>query len=572
MSAPPTPDPSLPPGLLTTWLEQSHDLLALVDRAGRLRWANTAFRQATGSADGAWFGVLAPADFEGGLAHAALAAAAADAPLPEAEFALRTVHGAALWVRARVAPLGEERLWTLQDITATRALAAQTQRLSELLELAQEFGRLGVWEREIPSGKGRWDRHVFGFWGIEENEATPDHAYAKSRVHPADQNDYYLESTRQAGRYAKHYRVLHADGSLRWIHSQWEVKNSPQGVPVRTIGIMMDDTIVHDLARSRDAAAAELRLVTRLADIVIWRHDFKTERIHYDDHAFQVLGIPYRPDGLGIDEARAPTHPDDVAKLAASSAHALATGEPIDVEVRHRRADGVWRYIMVRRVIERGPDGEPLGFVGILLDVTERHQALAAPACGERTLGADRAPCRHRHLAHGCRRRADLGCPDVGAARPGATRAGRALDRQERLALVHPDDRARVIDASPDRIDAAGSSAYEFRVRWPDGSYRWLASRSAPLIEPDGGSTRRVGVNWDITESKNADLARQQALLAERESQAKSRFLSRMSHELRTPLNAVLGFAQLLQLETRDVLDQRQRARLDHIRTAASTC
>jgi signal transduction histidine kinase len=46
---------------------------------------------------------------------------------------------------------------------------------------------------------------------------------------------------------------------------------------------------------------------------------------------------------------------------------------------------------------------------------------------------------------------------------------------------------------------------------------------------------RRVGVNWDITEAKNAEIARQQALLAERESQAKSQFLSRMSHELRTP-------------------------------------
>ena len=54
-------------------------------------------------------------------------------------------------------------------------------------------------------------------------------------------------------------------------------------------------------------------------------------------------------------------------------------------------------------------------------------------------------------------------------------------------------------------------------------------------------------MNWDITEGKSAGLARQQALLAERESRAKLQFLSRMSHELRTPLNAVLGFTQLLQ-------------------------
>jgi signal transduction histidine kinase len=37
---------------------------------------------------------------------------------------------------------------------------------------------------------------------------------------------------------------------------------------------------------------------------------------------------------------------------------------------------------------------------------------------------------------------------------------------------------------------------------------------------------------------------------AERANLAKSRFLSSMSHELRTPMNAVLGFAQLMQMDT----------------------
>ena len=47
-------------------------------------------------------------------------------------------------------------------------------------------------------------------------------------------------------------------------------------------------------------------------------------------------------------------------------------------------------------------------------------------------------------------------------------------------------------------------------------------------------------------------------MLAEREIQAKSQFLSRMSHELRTPLNAVLGFTQLLQIEARQSADSRR--------------
>lgn len=51
--------------------------------------------------------------------------------------------------------------------------------------------------------------------------------------------------------------------------------------------------------------------------------------------------------------------------------------------------------------------------------------------------------------------------------------------------------------------------------------------------------------------------------VAEQANRAKSEFLSRMSHELRTPLNAVLGFAQILEL---DDLSSDQRDSLAQIR------
>lgn len=49
--------------------------------------------------------------------------------------------------------------------------------------------------------------------------------------------------------------------------------------------------------------------------------------------------------------------------------------------------------------------------------------------------------------------------------------------------------------------------------------------------------------------------------------EAKSQFLAHMSHELRTPLNAVLGFAQILQLES---LSAEQRGFVHEIHRAGS--
>ena len=74
----------------------------------------------------------------------------------------------------------------------------------------------------------------------------------------------------------------------------------------------------------------------------------------------------------------------------------------------------------------------------------------------------------------------------------------------------------------------------------------------------------------DVTGLQTARAERQAREALEASSRAKTEFLSRMSHELRTPLNAVIGFSQLLRLDTSEPPSLRQLARLQHIENAGA--
>ncbi len=74
-----------------------------------------------------------------------------------------------------------------------------------------------------------------------------------------------------------------------------------------------------------------------------------------------------------------------------------------------------------------------------------------------------------------------------------------------------------------------------------------IVNTSKSLVPVENRLPLIIGVSWDITDEKNAELEIVEARIrAEESDKLKSTFLANMSHEIRTPLNAIVGFAKLI--------------------------
>lgn len=74
------------------------------------------------------------------------------------------------------------------------------------------------------------------------------------------------------------------------------------------------------------------------------------------------------------------------------------------------------------------------------------------------------------------------------------------------LRRIHAEDSGKVRQTLEDAIREQEQGNIEYRVARPDGSFRWLISRGRPHRSPSAGSDAVLGVTYDVTERKEAEI------------------------------------------------------------------
>ncbi len=267
------------------------------------------------------------------------------------------------------------------------------------------------------------------------------------------------------------------------------------------------------------------------------------------------------------------THPDDLAtNTALLEQLRIGLLPSLRLDKRYIRADGTAVWCAIHVALIRDTAGRPTALLAVINDISERKRIEAELRERNDVLAGLSAHMPSALFIYKVDQQGHRSLPYLSESMSTMFELDLPTLRQDATLLaqrIHPDDVHRLGAEADESHRTLAPIQQEYRVLLPSRGLRWVAARSMPHRMPDG-STQWYGVMTDITEQKLYQEALVNAQAADRANQAKSDFLSRMSHELRTPLNAVIGFAQLLRMDTQRALDEEQRRRVGLIEEAGA--
>lgn len=197
-------------------------------------------------------------------------------------------------------------------------------------------------------------------------------------------------------------------------------------------------------------------------------------------------------------------HPDDAQRYIEAALCAFQQQAPFRAEARMRRADSEWRHITAYAEPGRSPDGEYLGHVGIIIDVTEQKRAEQASRNSEErfrsVLEGSRDVIYQYNVQKG---RFEYISSSAQTVVGFSVEELMAQDSQAALAMLHPDD-LPTMQAAIALLHETGKAEAEYRQLAKSGEYRWLSNSMSLTKDSAGRPLYRNGSIRDITDRKLA--------------------------------------------------------------------
>jgi PAS domain S-box-containing protein len=204
---------------------------------------------------------------------------------------------------------------------------------------------------------------------MEKNLPEFEHARVRAAIEDAIANKQRFELEHQ---------VIRADGRLGWTHSRAVPILDDQGNIVEWFGTASDVTRRKQVEEQLQDIRSRMDAALEAGAIGTWAWDVTADRFFGDSSLANIFGVPPAAVGGGplavmVDAI----HPDDRERVVELVNDALRTGTHYEADYRVNRPDGSVRWVTARGRVERGGDGAPVRFPGVVMDITDRKHAEA---------------------------------------------------------------------------------------------------------------------------------------------------------------------------------------------------
>ncbi len=321
------------------------------------------------------------------------------------------------WLDLTYSPIRDENaqvagiLVTAIETNERRRIALELQRRSEESLKAQRdteerlqlalaaTDAVGTWDWNIGEDRFIADAHFAQLHGIDPALASqlPISDYLQG-VHPEDRAliaRSIKHCITHGTEYAEEYRLLRADGELRWVFARGRCYKDHHGRPVRFLGAALDLTERKHTEQALRQSQTELQLIINAMPILISYVDHE-ERFRLNNAAYLDWY------GLTPQELYGRTIRDVIGEeayflRAPYIAEALA-GRSCSFSLYTPHRDGSNRHALMNYLPRHGADGAVNGFYIFVIDETERKKTEEALRNLNETL-EERVSARTEQLA-----------------------------------------------------------------------------------------------------------------------------------------------------------------------------
>lgn len=198
----------------------------------------------------------------------------------------------------------------------------------------------------------------------------------QSTLHPLDGpivRSQWREAIAGKTEFAREFRYLHNDGTTRWVWCSAVPFRDESGRIATYLGNLLDITQRKQVEDSLRESEQRFRLLSNCSPMGIFLSDNSGQIIYANPQWQSIVGCQqHELMGLGFLQFM---HPDDRDAAIASWAGAATSTGPHDVERRVVSCSGQTRWTHVRSSPLLAPDGNVLGRVGTVEDITDRRSA-----------------------------------------------------------------------------------------------------------------------------------------------------------------------------------------------------